>query len=407
MPLLKSLKNTFTNLLLVLFSILVCFLLLEAGFRLAGYQPIYQTYSKSSMLWQYDPLLGWSHIPDSEGEYIGPRPWPVEYDTKIQINSEGLRGPEITKKNGLRILVLGDSITAGFEVPFKDTYSAQLQLLLNKKLDTPVQVINAGVRGYGTDQSFLYYKEKGKNLQADLVLFQHVSNDPLNNITLHRMRRPFGKPAFQLKPKEYGGELNLTAYPTPRYPICSEFRLDQDFHVKRLDTALNRTLCQIQVNLTDYSAFFTYITMLIRQHPDMLKKLYFAASPKAAQASSATISKTEQNKTPGKSGSAHKASIGDLLTTSIINKLDKTVKNNKARFALLLSDDFQPEQVNKKWLQEKDVRIIATTSIFPDRVFAPPYSFKNDSHWTKKGHRAYAEKIAPKVLSLLSEMGYH
>lgn len=201
MPVIKTLKNSLTNLFLVLVSVLICFLLLEAGFRLAGYQPIYKTYSKSSMLWQYDPLLGWSHIPDSEADYIGPRPWPVEFSTHIHINSIGLRGPEITAKKGLRVLVLGDSITAGFEVPFNKTYSARLQDILNKQLNTPVQVINAGGRGYGTDQSYLYYKEKGKNLDADLVLFLHVSNDPLNNITLNRMRRPFGKPALHLIPK--------------------------------------------------------------------------------------------------------------------------------------------------------------------------------------------------------------
>ncbi len=392
MPVLKSFKNLFINLLLVLISILICILLLEAGFRLAGYQPIYQTYSKSSMLWQYDPLLGWSHIPNSEADYIGPRPWPVEFSTHIHINSDGLRGPQITPKKGLRILMLGDSITAGFEVPFDKTYSLQLEAILNEQLNTPVQVINAGVRGYGTDQSYLYYKEKGKNLNADLVLFLHVSNDPLNNITLHRMRRPFGKPAFTLKEKAYGSDLNLIAYPTPEYPICSEFRVDQDSHIKRLDTSFNRSLCQLQINLTDYSAFFTYITMLIRQHPDMLRKLYFAASPKAAQA--------ETLKTVEKTASA------DILTTNIIQQLAKSVTDNKARFALLLSADLEPGQVNQQYLSKSGITIIKASSISPDGKAAPPYTFKNDSHWTAKGHRAFAEKIAPEVISILSDMGY-
>lgn len=395
MPVIKTLKNSLTNLFLVLVSVLICFLLLEAGFRLAGYQPIYKTYSKSSMLWQYDPLLGWSHIPDSEADYIGPRPWPVEFSTHIDINSIGLRGPEITAKKGLRVLVLGDSITAGFEVPFNKTYSARLQDILNKQLNTPVQVINAGVRGYGTDQSYLYYKEKGKNLDADLVLFLHVSNDPLNNITLHRMRRPFGKPAFALNPKEYGAALTLTAYPTPDYPICSEFRLDQNFLLQRLDTSLNRTLCQIQLNMTDYSAFFTYITMLIRQHPDMLKKLYFAASPKAAQAASPVIQSP-----------VIKSDKADILTTTLIRQLADTVQKNKAQFALLLSDDLQPEQVNQDYLSQQGIKIIHASSLSPGGQAAPPFTFNNDSHWTSKGHNAFAEKIAPQVLNILTGMGY-
>ena len=71
------------------------FLLLEIGLRLAGYQAIYDVYSKPSIFWEYDPVLGWAHTPGSEATYVGPRPWPIEFSTPIRINSQGLRGPEI------------------------------------------------------------------------------------------------------------------------------------------------------------------------------------------------------------------------------------------------------------------------------------------------------------------------
>ena len=55
--------------------------LFEAGLRLAGYQAIYDVYSKPSIFWIRDPLLGWSHDPGATGTYVGPRPWPIEFET--------------------------------------------------------------------------------------------------------------------------------------------------------------------------------------------------------------------------------------------------------------------------------------------------------------------------------------
>src|SRR5258708_1813078 len=96
----------------------VCLAVLEVAFRIAGYKAIYQFYSKPDIFWRHDPLLGWSMEPHSEGEYVGPRPFPVEFHARVRINSIGLRGPEIAEvpPGGFRVLVLGDSVVAAFEV---------------------------------------------------------------------------------------------------------------------------------------------------------------------------------------------------------------------------------------------------------------------------------------------------
>ena len=80
---------------------------LEAGVRVAGYQPIHAVYSKPSKFWQKDGLLGWSHEPGATGVYIGPRPFPIAYRTEIRIGSLGLRGPEVEPlpPGGYRIFV--------------------------------------------------------------------------------------------------------------------------------------------------------------------------------------------------------------------------------------------------------------------------------------------------------------
>src|SRR5207249_1510326 len=110
------------------------------------------------------------------------------FRNQVRTNSLGLRGGELppVPPGGLRVLVLGDSVVAGFEVDESKTFSAVLQDRLGAQLGVPVQVVNAGVRGYGTDQSYLYYRDQGRALHPDLVLFVASYNDREDNTTLHR-----------------------------------------------------------------------------------------------------------------------------------------------------------------------------------------------------------------------------
>ena len=63
----------------------------EIVMRAIGYSPIYDVYSRPSILWRHDPLLGWHHAPNTTERYVGPRPWPIEFSAPIHINSLGLR----------------------------------------------------------------------------------------------------------------------------------------------------------------------------------------------------------------------------------------------------------------------------------------------------------------------------
>jgi hypothetical protein len=269
------------NVLLAWLSICMVIALFELGLRLAGYGAIYDMYSKPWIFWQYDPVLGWSQQPGARAEYIGPRPWPVEFQTSVAINSSGLRGPELEAlpPGGRRVLVLGDSMVAAFEVPWESTFTALLQDQLSASSGAPVQVVNAGVRGYGTDQSLLYYRERGRELQPDLVVFFHSGNDLMDNTTLHEMRRPLGKPAFAL---EGNGSITLLGTPVPRYPACSEYRLTPSFEIARIDGALGRALCQVQMSLFDHSALFSFLTQLVPWNQVVLGWLYYLGNPHLA-----------------------------------------------------------------------------------------------------------------------------
>jgi lysophospholipase L1-like esterase len=98
----------------------------------------------------------------------------------VTTNSLGLRSAEITsKKPGeFRILSLGESSTFGARVNDEETYSAQLEQILNQKHPEHVfRVINGGVSGYSSFQSLKYLETRGLDLELDLVLFYHEVND--------------------------------------------------------------------------------------------------------------------------------------------------------------------------------------------------------------------------------------
>jgi len=373
----------FAKLGLLLASVAIMLTLFEVGFRIAGYEPIYAVYSKPSALWQADPLLGWSHRPSSREQYIGPRPWPKEFSNEIRTNSQGLRGEEVVprREGVVRVLFLGDSMVAAFEVAEEETFVAQSKRILEARLDVPIEFINAGVRGYGTDQSYLYYRERGRALQPDLVVFLHSQNDFRNNMTMHRLRRPFGKPAFSLLAD---GELELQGVPVPTYPLCSRVRLTSSYRPIRDDTAVERTLCWLETTLADHSALFTFATLTMTRTPALLRSLH---------AFGMTSGHAARIFAPGVAYADDREVAADRLTAALIEALADDVEASGAHFVLWIRDRSLERLVEAGLRLDRIDRI--RVALDPRRRGVFPIHFKNDSHWNAFGHKLIAETLAP------------
>lgn len=193
-----ALRKTFViNLSLAFGAILLCLLLFEIGLRLFDSNSTsYAAATDESLFWRTDSLLGWTMQPNAKGKFIRP-----EFETHIETNSLGLRDDEVRDpkpRNEFRILLLGDSVVAGFEVERGETLEAQLEKLLNvEDTDAHFDVINAGCRGYGTDQTLLFLESVGFDLKPDLVVLAFVpANDLENNVTVHTAGRVYAKPFF-------------------------------------------------------------------------------------------------------------------------------------------------------------------------------------------------------------------
>jgi lysophospholipase L1-like esterase len=403
-------------------STVVCLLLIEGGFRLAGYEPIYSVYSKPEFFWQRDKVLGWVQQPGARGTYVGPRPFPVEFREPVRFNSLGLRGGEITAlpPGGRRILLLGDSQAAGFEVAEDQTYAVLVGQQLTADLGVPVQVVNAGVRGYGTDQSLLWYLERGRRLHPDVVVFHASENDPEDDTTLHRMRRPFGKAAFA---QRGDGSLALVGSPIPSYPMCSAYRLDPEFRVVRIDGPKARAFCWLQTRLADHSAFLTFVSTRIERNPRLLEALYglgtpdeqarplqgpepggsHAAAP-AAPATPATPATPAAPAIPAVPAApaatvappapAPAVDYARRLTTALILRMAEAARQDGARFVLLANDAYV-HTLDTAALDGAGIETVHVNEALGDDQ--RELRFPNDGHLNRAGHRRLAAFLAPRL----------
>jgi lysophospholipase L1-like esterase len=166
------------NLLLLLLSLAVPILILELALRPFTIDHLPQ---KSTTIFVKDQDLGWKLRPRSRGSWGG---------VEVQINSGGLRGPEIPherKQRALRILYLGDSVTFGYKLPRYDMsfpYAVEKQLEQGKRIE--VETINAGVGGYAPWQYDAYLRKESVKFQPDVVLVGFVLNDVTGKFNLVR-----------------------------------------------------------------------------------------------------------------------------------------------------------------------------------------------------------------------------
>lgn len=109
----------------------------------------------------------------------------AEFHAPVSIGEFGVRGdgPGPRAESTFRILALGDSQTFGFGVLDDETYSVQLESILGHRFtDLDVEVINAGAPGYGTVDELIWLRERGREVDPDLIVSQFLSvNDFMIN----------------------------------------------------------------------------------------------------------------------------------------------------------------------------------------------------------------------------------
>src|SRR5579864_4555151 len=118
--------------------------------------------STHRMMVQYHPAIGHIYVPN-----LRARLWNETGGYFVTTNSLGFRSDiefESKLRGRRRILMFGDSYTAGDNCANQDRYSDQLARMAD------AEVYNFGLSGSSTDQHLLLYREFGRSIEQDLVV---------------------------------------------------------------------------------------------------------------------------------------------------------------------------------------------------------------------------------------------
>ena len=109
-----------------------------------------------------------------------------QYGHEVSLNSAGMRDREHTleKRTGtFRILLLGDSFMEALQVPADSMLATLMERDLTRATGRPVEVINAGVSGWGTGDELRYLTRYGLAYHPDLVVVaMTLHNDISDNL---------------------------------------------------------------------------------------------------------------------------------------------------------------------------------------------------------------------------------
>jgi lysophospholipase L1-like esterase len=178
-----------------------------------------------------------------------------------------------------RIMIVGDSLTYGYGVREEETYSKQLETMLNKKFG--VEVLNLGVSGHQSEDILKTIKQWTVLLKPDLIIYGVCLNDFLpagvgeyQNNMANRFPIPESVKRY-LSSKTYLGRLINDAYNN----ILMKLGLRNDFYAdilkdfKNYQTRFARDVKDMNDFVLD-RGLPSMVAMVLNQFPELHSKGY-------------------------------------------------------------------------------------------------------------------------------------
>lgn len=398
---------------LILAGLLLPLLLLELGVRVLGLAPPPQP---NPAIWQPHPLFGWWHIPYSGGTFHSDY---NEFASDVHINARGLRDREIGYDNpdgALRVLSLADSFGEALQVNLEDTYHKQLEGLLADSLGRPVQVLNAGVGGWGTDQEAIFYLAEGFRYEPEVVLLAFfIRNDAVNNYGPLEIERNGGR-----QQKEF---FTLAADGALVPPPVQEHVTDgTTVNPQKTEPATAPPLLGVADALWRWSALYRFVMPYLRDIPAVVQAVgrsgilggeaviratnpttpipFFVYQNPPSPEFEAAWALTEAILSGLRDEVAKRGSKLVVVLVAAPEQVypaqwDQTVAHNPALQSLAWDLDAPNRRLND-FLQRENISHLDLLPIFRQAAAqpeTPPLHFQHDQHWTAAGHRLAAEAI--------------
>ncbi len=309
-------------------------------------------------LWEWDEKLHYKHRPNVT------RYWGNNKNKPIITNEYGQHDysfPLKKKKNELRILNLGDSITMGHGVTRDETYSKYMEEILSDLLKNyeKIEVINTGVQGYSTFQELEVLK-RSLIFEPDLVTIGFCLND---------ITEPF------VVNKNLGG-VGLDYHKVTQAPNkLLSFMLNE--------TGFGRLIQEIRIKTLDAKQ-------------EKLNELY-------------DVKKMLSNPLDSVYQEQWQFTLNELEKIYLLCQ-DKNLKV----VLLIFPYTFQFNQDELKWAQtkliehanENNIRYIDFLEIFKNKVKSQPNLlnkyFLDEDHFTPSGHRVVAQEISGIIMEFVN-----
>ena len=363
-----------------------------AAIVLGGLELFLRATGFSSPVWyQSDPVLGWTLRPGASGWYNR------EGRALVQVNSAGQRDREhaLQKPAGVyRIAVLGDAYAEAMQVPMESTYWAQLPGLLGScgfQQGKRIEVLNFGVRDYGTAQIYLTLERTAIRYAPDLVLLQFDHDVRDNSPALDPIRdRPF----FRL---EADGGLRLETPANPGQSYVGRSSPARDLYRSLLERsrALQFARERIQVRFTGVAHAKSENGNEAGLDLPLLAPPRSASWDEAWRVTEALIAKA------GEIASQHGAAMAVFTVPFAMEAHPDAARRQRLQAKYGVADFTYSERRVVAFAREKGMLGIMLGPAMQARAVAsgaPLYGFENRElgfgHWNQLGHRAAAEIIA-------------
>jgi len=299
---------------------------------------------------------------------------------RVDTNSIGMRDDEHARTaspDTFRILLFGDSFMEALQVDWEDTLAARLAARLNEARDQEIEILNASVSGWGTDDQLTYYLRKGRAFDPDLILVGvTLHNDVADNLL------------FEFHGVEDGA---LVERPIEEIPIHTYARLQvqewlaSSSHLYRLLVGSFRA----QSVRAGAMALSQHVSELVRRVPSDRVQVGWAVT-------------TELLDKMHEAADAGGAEMAVFLIPLAIQVTEGRLDAFLAGTRLGPSDISleAPQEIMSNWGETRGVKVI---DLLPDfRAWAAehdadPYLLV-DGHWSEDGHELGAEVVARELI---------
>ncbi len=288
-----------------------------------------------------------------------------KYNYYVKTNSMGFSSEEINlsvkAENEKRILIIGDAFSMPEGLDYESSYPFLLEQQLREKYpNLKINVINAGVTGYGPIEEYAQLKKDINIIKPDIVINQFFVNE-FDDINILKEARRKGVGFFvdnSLRSRYFGNDQ------TP-------LQLD-NFAQKELGIT-NKSKYYFNTLLSFYkkNAFFYDDTVIIKisKYFDKMKSL--CSVNKAKYIVMYVPGQIEVSKPK------------DIYYYPYFENLKDTS----------IFDFSRPQIITKNLCIEKNINYLNTTIYLRDYSVQPVY-FKESWHWNKNGHKAIADYLS-------------